>query len=44
MTEKQWMKDFIERYGRETAKVPGWMLKSNVAQDKPDSKKSSTKK
>ncbi len=29
MNEQQWMKDFVERFDRETAN-PGWILKSNT--------------
>lgn len=32
MDEKQWMKDFVERFDRETAN-PRWILKSNAPQE-----------
>lgn len=32
MTEQQWMRDFVERYDRETAN-PSWLLKSNTSSD-----------
>lgn len=35
MTEQQWMRDFIERYDRETAD-PAWILKSSSSEAQDD--------